>query len=82
MEIFPPVSLIIFVALLHMGNTETYEERARLELFQYDTELLDFTHRDNTVFVAVLIRNKEHALPYFFKAIEELDYDKKRMIIW
>ena len=34
------------------------------------------------VFVPLLIRNKEHTLPYFLKLFEELDYPKDRMILW
>ncbi|UYV66704.1 CERCAM [Cordylochernes scorpioides] len=35
-----------------------------------------------TVFIAILVRNKEHTLPYFFGALERLDYPKDRMAIW
>ena len=34
------------------------------------------------VFVPLLIRNKEHTLPYFLKLFEELDYPKDRMVLW
>lgn len=35
-----------------------------------------------TVFVAILVRNKAHTLPYFFSALESLDYPKDRMHLW
>ena len=35
-----------------------------------------------TVFVAVLVRNKAHSLPYTLRYLEDLDYPKDRMIIW
>ena len=34
------------------------------------------------VFVPLLVRNKEHTLPYFLKLFEELDYPKDRIILW
>ena len=34
------------------------------------------------VFVPLLIRSKEHTLPYFLKLFEELDYPKDRIILW
>lgn len=38
--------------------------------------------KPSTVFVAVLVRNKAHALPYFFGALESQDYPKDRMHLW
>lgn len=38
--------------------------------------------KPSTVFVAVLVRNKAHALPYFFGALESQDYPKDRMHVW
>lgn len=38
--------------------------------------------KPSTVFVAILIRNKAHTLPYFFSALESLDYPKDRMHLW
>jgi collagen beta-1,O-galactosyltransferase len=38
--------------------------------------------KPNTVFVAILVRNKAHTLPYFFSAFESLDYPKDRMHLW
>ncbi|XP_050542373.1 glycosyltransferase 25 family member [Daktulosphaira vitifoliae] len=35
-----------------------------------------------TVFVALLIRNKAHTLPYFFSTFEMLDYPKDRIHLW
>lgn len=57
------------------------EEEARLKHFYHDSEP-DFTRLDDPVFVAIFVRNKEHSLPYFFRAIEDLDYDKSRMFLW
>ena len=35
-----------------------------------------------TVMVALLVRNKAHTLPYFFKLFEDLDYPKTRLYLW
>ncbi|XP_050432465.1 glycosyltransferase 25 family member [Adelges cooleyi] len=35
-----------------------------------------------TVFVAILVRNKAHTLPYFLSAFESLDYPKDRIHLW
>lgn len=35
-----------------------------------------------TVFIAILVRNKEHTLPYFFGYLEQLDYPKDRISLW
>lgn len=35
-----------------------------------------------TVFVVLLVRNKAHALPYFFGYMENLDYPKDRIAWW
>jgi collagen beta-1,O-galactosyltransferase len=35
-----------------------------------------------TVMVSVLIRNKEHTLPWFLYYLENLDYPKQRMNLW
>ncbi|XP_077970320.1 procollagen galactosyltransferase 2-like [Styela clava] len=59
-----------------------YEAQARQNLFSYDGELGFGDHLQKTVFIAIFIRNKEHSLPFFFKAIEDLVYDKSRMKIW
>jgi hypothetical protein len=36
----------------------------------------------STVFVTLLVRNKEHTLPYFLNLFEQLEYAKDRMILW
>lgn len=59
-----------------------YEANARKNLFSYDGQLGYQDRLLSTVFVAIFVRNKEHSLPYFFKAIEDLEYDKTRMKIW
>lgn len=38
--------------------------------------------KPSTVFVAVLVRNKAHTLPYFLSALESQDYPKDRMHLW
>jgi len=40
------------------------------------------SHHDKTVFLAILARNKAHALPKFLKSIEDLDYDKKAITLY
>jgi len=35
-----------------------------------------------TVFIALLVRNKAHTLPYFLTLLEKLDYPKDRIAIW
>lgn len=35
-----------------------------------------------TVFIATLVRNKAHILPYFLTLLEQLDYPKDRISIW
>lgn len=35
-----------------------------------------------TVFIAMLVRNKEHTLPYFFGYLERLDYPRDRISLW
>ena len=35
-----------------------------------------------TIFVAVLVRNKAHSLPWFFGHLENLDYPKDRIALW
>lgn len=35
-----------------------------------------------TVFVAIFVRNKEYALPYFLNMLYQQNYPKKRMSVW
>ncbi|XP_076241704.1 glycosyltransferase 25 family member isoform X2 [Calliopsis andreniformis] len=35
-----------------------------------------------TIFIAILVRNKAHTLPYFLSYLEELDYPKERIGLW
>jgi hypothetical protein len=35
-----------------------------------------------TVFIALLVRNKAHTLPYFLTLLERLDYPKERIALW
>lgn len=51
----------------------------------YQLECMSDVERDTlmpTVFVAILVRNKEHTLPYFFGYLERLDYPKNRISLW
>ncbi|XP_060535220.1 glycosyltransferase 25 family member [Cylas formicarius] len=38
--------------------------------------------KNATVLIAVLVRNKEHTLPYFLSSLERLNYDKNRISLW
>lgn len=38
--------------------------------------------RTPTIFVPILIRNKAHAIPYFFSYFENLDYPKEKISLW
>lgn len=60
----------------------SYEEKARQRLFFLPGDRNDEKYLDETVFIPIFVRNKEHSLPYFFKGLEDLDYDKKRIYIW
>ena len=35
-----------------------------------------------SVLVTILVRNKAHTLPYFFKFFEDLDYPREKMTLW
>lgn len=39
-------------------------------------------HKLPTVVIATLIRNKGHALPYFFSSLNGFDYPKDRIALW
>ncbi|XP_052872719.1 glycosyltransferase 25 family member isoform X1 [Anopheles cruzii] len=43
---------------------------------------VELTVKLPTVMIAVLVRNKEHTLPYFFSYLEDLDYPKDRVSLW
>ncbi|KAJ2954043.1 hypothetical protein O0L34_g2256 [Tuta absoluta] len=51
-------------------------------LVQYKVFAQDSQKKWPTIGISVLIRNKEHSLPYFFSCLENLDYPKDRMYIW
>lgn len=40
------------------------------------------TTKSPTVFIAILVRNKAHALPYFLSSLSSLEYTKKRIALW
>ena len=42
----------------------------------------DFELLNPTIFVAVLVRNKAHTLPWFFGHLEHLNYPKDRLALW
>ena len=37
---------------------------------------------DKTVLLAILARNKEHTLPHFLNCIDNLEYDKKKIVVY
>lgn len=43
---------------------------------------LSSEYKKPTVLVSVLVRNKEHTLPYFLSNLEKLNYPKERMSLW
>ena len=47
-----------------------------------DEKKTDFELLKPTIFVAVLVRNKAHTLPWFFGHLEHLDYPKDRIALW
>lgn len=65
-----------------VAEEPSYEEKARERLFFRPVGRSDVEYLDKTVFIPIFVRNKEHSLPYIFKALEDLDYDKKRIYIW
>lgn len=42
----------------------------------------DTLNKHPTVTIAVLVRNKEHSLPYFFGCLNRLNYPKERILLW
>ncbi|CAD7080575.1 unnamed protein product [Hermetia illucens] len=38
--------------------------------------------KDPSVFILILVRNKEHTLPYFLTYLEKLNYPKHRLSLW
>lgn len=47
-----------------------------------DTNYSENFNTEPTVFIAILIRNKAHTLPYFLTLLEGLDYPKDRISLW
>lgn len=46
------------------------------------TPQYEYETKANTVMIAILVRNKEHTLPYFLTYLERLDYPKDRISLW
>lgn len=47
--------------------------------------LRSYYYADNimpTIGIAVLVRNKEHSLPYFLSSLRQLKYPKSRLHLW
>lgn len=42
---------------------------------------LQMSFKFNTVLISILVRNKEHTLPYFLTYLERLDYPKDRIAL-
>lgn len=53
-----------------------------LVLLVFAASALSLTFKEPTVLVSVLVRNKQHTLPYFLSNLENLNYPKDRMSIW
>ncbi|KAL4219684.1 hypothetical protein ACF0H5_022254 [Mactra antiquata] len=60
-----------------------------ISLFCYISQAYDVDNAQNdeeyslpTVFTAILVRNKAHALPSFFGLFEKLNYPKEKIAIW
>lgn len=57
-------------------------------LLSYVCLHLSLTHAFNailkepTIFVAILVRNKAHTLPYFLTLLQNQNYPKDRLILW
>ena len=71
---FLAVILLFVVHFLHPTSSATNQFTARNET--------DFELQKPTIFVAILIRNKAHSLPWFFGHLENLDYPKDRIALW
>ncbi|CAG9770550.1 unnamed protein product [Ceutorhynchus assimilis] len=53
-----------------------------LVLFIFPLKTLTLELKKPTILVAVLVRNKQHTLPYFLSNLEKLDYPKDRISLW
>jgi len=58
------------------------QKSGKLVPFDNTTESGEDKILQPTVFIAVLVRNKGHTLPYFLTLLEKLDYPKERIAIW
>ena len=65
------VLLILILCNLIILSEQTNEEKTT-----------EFQFFKPTIFVAVLVRNKAHTLPWFFGHLERLNYPKDRIAIW
>lgn len=70
--------LLVFCSLTYQEKEENFKS----ELF---VPVNQDSYRDDTcaptVFIALFVRNKEHALPYFLNTLYNVNYPKRRMII-
>lgn len=66
--------LILLISLLVSISSDEIESEEVIQEVKH--------YKNNTVVIAILIRNKAHTLPYFFTCLERLDYPKDRLILW
>lgn len=69
------VTFLIIVLCKFCVSDQTYDELVKTETLKANTE-------QPSVFVAMLVRNKAHTLPWFLYYFERLDYPKHRMRLW
>lgn len=51
-------------------------------LLMFTSDALCSAYKPPTVLVSILVRNKQHTLPYFLSHFEDLNYPKNRMSLW
>nr|CAB3232784.1 procollagen galactosyltransferase 1 [Phallusia mammillata] len=74
-----PFSYCTDQSSFHEKSTQFQEEL----FIPLDSEYtLDASTLEPTIFVALFVRNKEHTLPYFLRAFQDLNYSKKRISVW
>ena len=47
-----------------------------------ESQPADILREPDLILIAVLVRNKAYILPWFLGHLEELEYPKKKIIIW
>lgn len=51
-------------------------------LITFTSDALCSAYKPPTVLVSILVRNKQHTLPYFLSQFEALNYPKSRISLW